>query len=135
MSTMEAEMAVETCSVIGVHPNDAPDPEPETRYLCDSGWGMDAALELWVDTETKPVSIRLAGVLDHFTCTSVGPIVEELLAEGYRDFMVTIDGLETSDATGFCTLLGMLRLVTAAGGSLHWSTWPTHGSEMAVGNF
>jgi hypothetical protein len=98
----------------------APDPGPEIGYLSDNGWGKEeAVLELWVNTETRPVTIRLAGVLNHVTRKSVWLIIEELLGEGYRDFLVQINRLETSDIN---VRMDIERLVTAAGGSLHWST-------------
>ena len=97
----------------------APDPGPEIGYLSDDDWGKEAVLELWVNTETRPVTIRLAGVLNHVTRNSVWLIIEELLGEGYRDFLVQVNQLETSHIDALVDIEGM---VTAAGGSLRWST-------------
>jgi hypothetical protein len=85
---------------------------------------MDPALELWVDVEITPVTIRLAGVLDGLTCTSVVPIVQELLDEGYRDFTMQVDDLEPTGVGGSASLDAIERLVRGAGGSLDWSNRP-----------
>ena len=89
----------------------------------DVGWKMDPVLELWVDVETMPVTIRLAGVLDDLTATSVVHVVQELLDEGYRDFVMEVDDLERPPSGISSSLPGMERAVRAAGGTLWWSTW------------
>ncbi len=85
-------------------------------------WEMEPALELWVDVNTMPVNIRLAGVLDGQTGENVYAVVEELLQEGYVDFAMRVDELEPPDAAGFASLVGIQRLVKSAGGFLTWST-------------
>jgi hypothetical protein len=87
---------------------------------------MEPVLELWVDVETTPVTIRLAGVLDNLTRTSVVPIIEELLSEGCRDFTMEVDDLEPLGTAGFSSLTAIQRLVMSAGGTLGWSSWPEH---------
>ena len=96
----------------------APDPGPDIGYLTDDGWRKEAALEIWVNTDTRPVSIRLSGVLDRSTVVSVGSIAQELLDDGYRDFLVQIGQLEISDID---VLIDIERIMTTTGSSLCWS--------------
>jgi hypothetical protein len=96
-----------------------PDPGPEIGYLSDSDWGTEAVLEVWVNTETRPVTIRLAGELYHLTAFTVASIVEELLGEGYRDFVLQINALVLTDLN---SLIRIERLVTASGGTIRRST-------------
>ena len=100
-----------------------PASEPSVHYP-DIAWKMDPVLELWVNVETVPVTVRMAGVLDGMTCTSVLPIIEELLAEGRRDFAMRVDELDPPDEAGFLSLAGIERMVKDAGGSVSWSNSP-----------
>jgi len=84
---------------------------------------MEPALELWVDVDAMPVTIRLAGVLDGQTGKNVYAVVEGLLQEGYVDFAMQVDELDPPDAAGFSSLVGIQRLVKSAGGFLSWSRW------------
>ena len=95
-----------------------PDSGPEIGYLTDDGWRKEAALEIWVNTDTRPVTIRLCGVLDQSTALSVGSIIEELLDGGYRDLLVQIGQLEIPDIN---VLMDIERIMTTTGGSLCWS--------------
>ena len=95
-----------------------PDPGPDIGYLTDDGWRKEAALEIWVNTDTSPVTIRLKGVLDRSTALNVGSIIEELLDDGHRDFLVQIGQLEISDID---VLMDIERIMTTTGGSLCWS--------------
>jgi hypothetical protein len=92
-------------------------------YNPDTAWKMDPALEIWVDVNTIPVNIRLAGVLDGQTGKNVYWVVEGLLQEGYVDFAMKVDELDPPDAAGLSTLMDIQRLVSGAGGSLRWSRW------------
>jgi hypothetical protein len=58
------------------------------------------------------------------TCNSVVPIIEELLAEGRRDFTMRVDELDPPDEAGFLSLAGIERMVKDAGGSVSWSSRP-----------
>jgi hypothetical protein len=87
---------------------------------------MDPVLELWVNVETTPVTVRLAGVLDALTCVSVVPIIEELLAEGHRDFAMQVDEVEPLCAAGYASLVRIGLLVKCARGSVSWSSFPEH---------
>jgi hypothetical protein len=93
------------------------DPGPAIGYLSDGDSAMETVLELWVDTASRPTTIRLSGVLDRINSRSVGPIVVELLGEGYRDFLMRIDGLELSDDAGVNALMDIEQLIKAGGGS------------------
>ncbi len=99
-------------------------PDTEPAHYPDVAWKMDPVLELWVDVETMPVTVRLAGVLDDLTGTSVVHVVQELLDEGYRDFVMEVGDLERSPSGISSSLPGMERAVRAAGGTLKWSTSP-----------
>lgn len=88
------------------------------------GWRMEPVLELWVDVERTPVTIRLAGKLDEATSASVVPIIEELVAEGHRDFAMQVDELEPLCSSGHSILVRMGHLLNRAGGSVSWSTPP-----------
>jgi hypothetical protein len=90
----------------------------------DTAWKMDPVLELWVNVKTVPVTVRMAVVLDGMTCNSVMPIIEELLAEGRRDFAIQVDDLDPPDEAGFLSLAGIERMVKDAGGSVSWSNGP-----------
>jgi hypothetical protein len=99
-------------------------PDTEPVHYPDLAWKMDPVLELWVNVETMPVTIRLAGVLDELTGTSVVRVVEELLDEGYRDFFMQTDDLELIPSGISTALDGIERVVQRAGGALRWSSWP-----------
>jgi hypothetical protein len=96
----------------------------EPVHLLDVAWKMDPVLELWVNVETMPVTIRLAGVLDDLTGASVLHVVQELLDEGYRDFIMQVDDLERIASDISASLEGIARVVNGAGGTLSWSSWP-----------
>ena len=104
----------------------APDPGPEIGYLTDDAWRNEAALEIWVNADTRPVTIRLSGLLDQSTAVTVESITEELLDDGYRDFLVQIDELEISDMD---VLMDIERIMTATGSSLCWSISANHGAD------
>ena len=90
-------------------------------YQSDVVWKMEPALELWVNVESKPVTVRLAGVLDGETGRNVYSVVKGLLQEGYMDFAMQVDELDQPDAEGRSSLVGIQRLVENAGGCLKWS--------------
>jgi ABC-type transporter Mla MlaB component len=85
---------------------------------------MEPVLELWVDIEREPVTIRLAGKFDEATSASVVPIIEELVAQGHRDFAMQVDELEPLCTSGYSLLVRMEHLVKRAGGSVSWSVAP-----------
>lgn len=87
----------------------------------NTGWKMDPVLELWIDVETSPVTVRLAGVLDRRTCRNVEKVIEELLEEGYRHLQMLIDELDVPDAAGLFALVNIERLVRRSEGEMTWS--------------
>jgi anti-anti-sigma regulatory factor len=95
----------------------------------DVAWKMEPALEIWVDVETVPVNIRLTGALDGRTGRNVHSVVEQLLQEGYLDFVMEVDELDPPGAAGFSSLVGIQRLVKSVGGSLKWSLWAECGEQ------
>ena len=84
---------------------------------------MEPALEIWVDVDTMPVTVRLAGMLDGQTGKNVYAVVEGLVQEGYVEFAMQVYELDLPDAAGFASLVGIQRLVKSAGGCLSWSPW------------
>ena len=83
-------------------------------------WMTDIALEIWIDVEQVPVTIQLAGTLAHATGSNVVSVVEELIADGCRDFELQTSGLIVSDAGGADFLVDLERVVQSCGGHLLW---------------
>ena len=65
--------------------------QPLRGYHPDIAWKMDPALEIWVDVETVPVNIRLAGEVDSTTGRTLHSVIKGLLREGYVDFDMQVD--------------------------------------------
>jgi hypothetical protein len=82
--------------------------------------GMDPAMELWVDDRTMPVRIRMAGRLDSSTSPSLLALLDQLLAEGVRQFLMDAGELDIGDAWGATALTACQRRARDAGGSLIW---------------
>ena len=89
-------------------------------YHPDVVWKMEPALEIWVDVETIPVHIRLAGGLDAATGRNLYSVVNSLLREGFVDFALQVD-IDPLGAAGFSTLADIQDLVTTAGGRVEWT--------------
>ena len=83
---------------------------------------MDPALEIWVDVETVPVNIRLAGAVDRATGRTLYSVIKGLLREGYVDFDMQVD-IDTLGAAGFSSLADIQHLIKNAGGCLKWARW------------
>ena len=81
-------------------------------------WRTDVALELWIDVERVPVVIRLAGTLDRATGGNLASVVDELLADGYRDFELQALALLVSDHGGVGLLMELQQAVRSSGGRL-----------------
>lgn len=81
-------------------------------------WRGDVALELWVETESEPPRVRLAGRLDATTAANLAQVVHELLADGTQEIQLCTEGLRNVDASGLGALADLERLVRARGGSL-----------------
>jgi hypothetical protein len=83
-------------------------------------WGTDVALEIWIDVERVPVTIRLAGTLDEATGSTLFSVVEELIADGSREFELQTPTMSVSDPGGLDLLADLQRVVHSAGGRLLW---------------
>ena len=81
-------------------------------------WRGDVALELWVETESQPPRVRLAGRLDATTAANVAQVLRELLADGSREVELCTEGLRTVDSSALGALADIERMVRAEGGSL-----------------
>jgi len=87
-------------------------------YRPDSAWREDVALEMWIDTDRDPVTIRLAGTLCGATGANLASVVAELIAEGIHDFELQTPRLEMPDGDGAAVLADIRRVVQHAGGRL-----------------
>ena len=58
----------------------------------------DVVLEVWVDVQRSPISIRLSGTLDRGTATNLAALVEELIAEGGHEFKLETPALHLCDS-------------------------------------
>jgi anti-anti-sigma factor len=81
-------------------------------------WRGDVALELWVETESEPPRVRLAGRLDASTAAHVCQVVHELLTDGTREIELCTEGLRTVDSSAVGALADIERQVRAGGGTL-----------------
>lgn len=95
---------------------------PDCGRLCDerTAWKREVALQVSVDVEHVPVTVRLAGMLDGETAVNLVPLVAELMAEGYLNFDLQTSALCVPYKDGVGTLNGLKRLVQHTGGSLAW---------------
>lgn len=91
--------------------------------LLDVSWKMDPVLELWVDVDHQPTTVRLRGMLDGRTGQNLLGVVEELLADGYRQLLIDVGGLEVKEDTGFAILVTLEQAVRRAGGVTRWAKW------------
>ena len=89
----------------------------EFRHEGDRAWQYDVALEMWIDATARPVSIRLAGVLDTSTGANLVHVVEDCLGQGMREFALDTTGL-CIDGSGWEIVAQVSDYVRHAGGSL-----------------
>ena len=82
-------------------------------------WKRDVVLEVWVDVQRSPISIRLSGTLDRGTATNLAALVEELIAEGGHEFKLETPALHLCDS-GVAALAEVQRLIERSGGRLTW---------------
>ena len=87
------------------------------------GWSCEVVLEMWIDDDQEPISLRLAGTLDETTEDNVLSVVGELVAQGARSFSLQTSELELAFG-GLEALVALERLVSRAGGQL---TGAVHG--------
>ena len=94
---------------------------PQLRFAADRTWREDVALELWVDVTSDEVVIRLEGVLDGSTGTSLTDVVRGCQAEGKWDFVLDTGALRM-DRGGWALLTRLRQQILAAGGRLRWDS-------------
>ena len=87
------------------------------------GWTSEVVLEMWIDDDQEPISLRLAGTLDETTEDYVLSVVGELVEQGARNFRLQTSELELAFG-GLEALVALERLVSCAGGQL---TGAVHG--------
>ena len=99
------------------------DPRPPPAALGDPAtqvdWRGDVALELWVEADSEPARVRLAGRLDSTTAANLAQVVRELMAEGHHEIELVTEGLRVVDASAVGALAGIERQIRAAGATLH----------------
>jgi len=81
-------------------------------------WRGDVALELWVETDSLPPRVRLAGRLDSSTAANLAQVMRELLADGSREVELCTDGLRVIDSSAVGALADIEQLVRSEGGTL-----------------
>ncbi|MGP0031466.1 MAG: hypothetical protein ACLPVF_13285 [Acidimicrobiales bacterium] len=86
----------------------------------DAAWRRDVALEMWIDTESAPIRIRLAGTLEGGTATSLVSVIQDLILEGGRDFELDTSALYAPDTSSSEVLADLAQLVSRSGGRLTW---------------
>lgn len=89
-----------------------------TAYRPSTAWREDVALEVWIDIEHRPASIRLAGTLDGATTADLISVVEELMADGHRSFVLDTRALSVRGQDGTDALLTLRDCVQRRGGQL-----------------
>jgi anti-anti-sigma regulatory factor len=82
--------------------------------------GMDPIMELWVDDRKRPVRISMVGRLDSSTSPSLLALLDQLLAEGVRQFLMDAGELDIGDAWGATALSVLQQCARDAGWSLIW---------------
>jgi hypothetical protein len=117
------DMGVERVLSLESGPGRDPGMEPvgEVGLAGPSGrvdWRGDVALELWVESDTPPARIRLAGRLDATTAANLTQVVLELLVDGVRAFELCTDGLRVVDGSALGALADVERLVREHDGTL-----------------
>ncbi len=94
---------------------------PQLRLAADRTWREDVALEIWVDVTSDAVVVRLEGVLDASTGTSLTDVVRGCQAEGKWDFVLDTGALRI-DRGGWALLTRLRQQILAAGGRLRWDS-------------
>jgi len=81
------------------------------------GSSSEVVLEMWIDDEQEPISLRLAGTLDETTEDDLLSVVGELVEQGARNFRLQTSELELAFG-GLEALVALERLVSCSGGQL-----------------
>jgi anti-anti-sigma regulatory factor len=81
---------------------------------------MDPVLEIWIDNDAYPSTLRLAGRLNLDTRQAVLDAVSEVLSMGRRRLVIDTCDLEVIDAEGAGALVRAQHMAHAAGMTLDW---------------
>jgi len=95
---------------------------PSCGRQCDEGlaWKRDVALEISVDVDRSPTTVRFAGMLDGESAVSLTALFAELIGEGFINFELQTSALCVPDESGMTVLTGIQRLVRESGGCVAW---------------
>ena len=95
---------------------------PHCRRQCGErlAWKRDVALEISVDVERIPVTVRFAGTLDTGTAVNLVALLMELIDEGHIDFELQASELCVPDESGMEALTDLQHQLRKAGGNLAW---------------
>ncbi len=69
--------------------------------------------------DAATTTLRIAGELDALSVPRLGPVVDQLAAEG-RDVVVDLTQLRVIDATGVAALVTLFKRVRAVGGRVRF---------------
>jgi hypothetical protein len=92
---------------------------PVATYHPGAAWRSDVSLEMWVDQEKDPVSIRLEGTLDPSTVRRVVSLVRELIRDGARRFEFE-SSYAMTDVSSTAMLDKLQGLYEGCGASFTW---------------
>jgi hypothetical protein len=93
----------------------------DLALVAERAWRNDVALEIWVDTTTEVVTLRLEGLLDGATGAHLSDVVRACQFDGHRAFILDTGGLHI-DPTGWAVIHHLREEIHAAGGRLHWDS-------------
>lgn len=99
-----------------------PSGQPDCGRQCEErlAWKRDVALEVVVDVDRSPATVRLTGMLDGETAANLMALFAELVGEGFSTFEVQTSSLCVPDECGMSVLIGFRQLLQESGGELAW---------------
>lgn len=100
------------------------DPDPPGPRFQAAPWETEVVLDVWIDVERSPVTVRLEGTLDGSTGSNLIAVVEELIGDGYREFELRTPSLRVPDADGASLLADLRHVVDSVGGHLLYDATP-----------
>ena len=95
---------------------------PDCDRQCEERlvWKRDVALEISIDVDRMPATVRLVGMLDAETAVNLMAVFTELIGEGFVRFELRTSALCMPDKGGIAALTDLKQLVQNAGGFLAW---------------
>ncbi len=95
---------------------------PDCGRQCEErlAWKRDVALEISVDVDRFPATVRFAGMLDADTAENLTALLAELIGEGFVDFELQTSSLCIPDEGGMKALTCLRHQLRKAGGNLTW---------------